>query len=129
MRDVDELLAQRGVIVGCEAIRLWINHFGRHFAQSIRRDGPRPNNKRHLDEGVISIRGKGHWLWRAIEADGDVLDTLIQTRRNAKAAKRFFRRLVTLSGRPTVVITPFRVIVCNALPGNGQIAQLDKACR
>lgn len=77
--DVEDLLAERGVIVSREAIRLWVNRFGQHFAQCVRRDRPRPNDKWHLDEVVITIRGKKHWLWRAIDADGDVLDILVQT--------------------------------------------------
>lgn len=96
--DVEDLLADRGVIVSWEAIRLWVNRFGGHFAGCIRRDRPRPNDKWHLDEAVITIRGKKHWLWRAI-------DILVQTRRNAKAAKRFFQRLTTQFGKPRVVIT------------------------
>lgn len=103
--DVEDLLAARSVIVSREAIRLWVNRFGQHFANCIRRDRPRPNNKWHMDEVVITIRGKKHWLWRAIDADGDVLDILVQTRRNAKAAKRFFQRLVSQFGEPRVVIT------------------------
>ncbi len=103
--DVEDLLAARGVIVSREAIRLWVNRFGRHFADCIRRDRTRPNDKWHMDEVVITIRGKKHWLWRAIDADGDVLDILVQTRRNGKAAKRFFKRLVAEFGEPRVVIT------------------------
>ncbi|GAW35404.1 transposase IS66 family protein [Roseovarius sp. A-2] len=103
--DVEDLLAARGVIVSREAIRLWVNRFGQHFANCIRRDRPRPNDKWHMDEVVITIRGKKHWLWRAIDADGDVLEILVQTRRNAKAAKRFFQRLVSQFGEPRVVIT------------------------
>ncbi len=103
--DVEDLLAARGLIVSREAVRLWINRFGQHFADCIRRDRPRPNDKWHLDEVVIMIRSKKHWLWRAIDANGDVLDILVQTRRNAKAAKRFFKRLVAQFGEPRVVIT------------------------
>ena len=103
--DVEDLLAARGVIVSREAIRLWVNRFGSHFADCIRRERPRPNDKWHMDEVVITIRGKKHWLWRAIDADGDALDILVQTRRNAKAAKRFFQRLVSQFGEPRVVIT------------------------
>ena len=103
--DVEDLLAARGVVVSGEAIRLWVNRFGRHFADCIRRDRPRPNDKWHLDEVVITIRGKKYWLWRAIDANGDVLDVLVQTRRNAKATKRFFQRLVSQFGEPRVVIT------------------------
>ena len=68
--DVEDLLAERGVIASREAIRLWVNRFGPHFANCVRRDRPRPNDKWHLDEVVFSVRGKKHWLWRAIDADG-----------------------------------------------------------
>ena len=98
-------MAARGVIVSREAVRLWVNRFGRHFANCIRRDRPPPNDKWHMDEAVIMIRDRKHWLWRAIAANGDVLDILVQTRRSAKAAKRFFKRLVAKFGEPRVVIT------------------------
>lgn len=93
--DVEDLLAERGVIVSREAIQRWVNQFGSHFAKCIRRERPRPNDKRHLDEVVITIRSKKHWLWRAIDATGDVFDILVQTRRNAKPARRFFQRLTS----------------------------------
>jgi putative transposase len=103
--DVEDLLAERGVIVSREAIRLWVNCFAPHFANCVRRDRPCPNDKWHLDEVVISIRGKKHWLWRAIDVGGDVLDILVQTRRNAQAAKRCRQRLINQFGEPRVVIT------------------------
>ncbi len=103
--DVEDLLAERGVIVSRETVRLWINRFGRHFATCIRRDRPRPNDKWHMDEAVITIGGQKFWLWRAIDADGDVLDILVQPRRNTKAARRFFSRLVRQFGPPRVVVT------------------------
>lgn len=103
--DVEDLLAERGVIVSREAIRLWINRFGTHFAACIRRDRPRPNDKWHLDEVVIPIGGVNHWLWRAVDANGDALDILVQTRRNAKAAKRFLTKLIAQYGQPRVIIT------------------------
>jgi putative transposase len=103
--DVEDLLAERGVIVSREAIRLWVNRFGCHFAGCLRRNRSTPNDKWHLDEVVIAIRGEKFWLWRAVDADGEVLDILVQRRRNAKAVKRFFRRLVTDFGEPRVVIT------------------------
>jgi transposase-like protein len=71
--DVEDLLAERGVIVSREAVRLWVNRFGRHFADCIRRNRSRPNDKWHLDEVVITIRGKKLWLWRAIDANGPSL--------------------------------------------------------
>ena len=103
--DVEDLLAERGIIVSRETVRLWVNRFGAHFAACIRRDRPKPSDKWHMDEVVITIRGKKHWLWRAIDANGDVLDILVQARRNAKAARRFFKRLVVQFGEPRVVIT------------------------
>ena len=103
--DVEDLLAERGVTVSRETVRLWVNRFGAHFAKCIRRDRSKPNDKWHLDEVVITIRGKKHWLWRAIDANGDTLDILVQTRRNAKAAKRFFTHLVEQFGPPRVAIT------------------------
>ena len=103
--DVEDLLAERGVIVSRETVRLWINRFGCHFANCIRKERPRPKNKWHMDEVVITIGGKKFWLWRAIDTDGDVLDILVQARRNTKAAKRFFSRLVRQFGQPRVVVT------------------------
>lgn len=103
--DVEDLLAERGVIVSREAIRLWVNRFGAHFAACIRRDRPRPNDKWHLDEVVIPIDGVKHWPWRAVDASGNTLNRLVQTRRNAKAARRFLARLIAQFGQPRVVIT------------------------
>ena len=103
--DVEGLLAERGVMVSREAIRGWVNRFGAHFAACIRRDRPRPNDKWHLDEVVIPINGVKHWLWRAVDANGDTLDILVQARRNAKAAKRFMARFIAQFGKPRVVIT------------------------
>jgi putative transposase len=67
--DVEDLLAERGVIESRGTIRLWVNRFGAHFAACIRRDRPKPNDKWHLDEVVITIRGNKHWLWRAIDTN------------------------------------------------------------
>jgi len=103
--DVEDLLAERGVIVSREAVRLLVNRFSRHFTNCIRRNRSHRNNKWHLDEVVIPTRGKKHWLWRAIDANGDVLDILVQTRRSGKAAKRFFKKLVAQFGAPRVGIT------------------------
>ncbi|WP_354544660.1 IS6 family transposase [Roseovarius sp. MBR-78] len=96
--DVEDLLAERGVFVSREAIRLWVNRFGAHFAACLRRDRPQPNDKWHMDEVVIQMGGVKHWLWRAVDGNGDTLDILVQTRRNAKAAKRFLTRLIAQFG-------------------------------
>ncbi len=99
------MLAERGVIVSRETVRLWVNRFGRHFAGCIKRDRPRPNDKWHLDEVVITIAGERFWLWRAVDADGDTLDILVQRHRNAKAARRFLHRLINVYGDPRVVVS------------------------
>lgn len=102
---VEDLLAECGVMFSRETIRGWVNRFGAHFAACIRRDRPRPNDIYYLDEVVIPINGLKHWLWRAVDANGDTLDILVQTRQNAKAAKRFMARLIVRFGEPMVVIT------------------------
>lgn len=103
--DVEDLLAERGVTVTRESVRRWVNRFGCHFATCIRRDRPAANDKWHLDEVVVPIDGVKFWLWRAVDANGDVLDILLQKQRNAKAAKRFLKRLIDQFGTPRVVIT------------------------
>lgn len=103
--DVEDLLADRGVMVSRETIRKWVNRFGRHFADCIRRDRPAAGDKWHLDEVVIPINGRKYWRWRAVDANGDVLDILVQPQRNAKAARRFLARLIDRFGEPRVVIT------------------------
>ena len=105
LRDVEDLLAERGVRVSHETVRSWVRRFGRQVAARIKKDRPVPADKWHLDEMVIVIGGKKHWLWRAVDARGDVLDILVQSRRNANAAKRFMRKLMLKWGAPRVLIT------------------------
>ncbi|PZX10591.1 putative transposase [Palleronia aestuarii] len=105
LRDVEDLLAERGVVVSYETIRVWIAKFGTQFAAKIRRDRPGPADKWHLDEVVLKINGVRHWLWRAIDANGDVLDILVQSRRDARAAWRFMRKLFKRWGLPRVMVT------------------------
>src|SRR5437660_10772031 len=106
LRMVEEMLAARGISVTHETIRQWGLKFGREFANRIRRRTPRRGDKWHLDEVVISIAGKKHWFWRAVDQDGFVLDILIQSRRDKKAAKRLFRKLLKKQGRaPRVLVT------------------------
>lgn len=105
LRDVEDLLAARGITVSYETVRDWVARFGVLFAAKVRRDRPRPADKWHLDEVVVSIKGRKHWLWRAVDANGDVLDILVQSRRNKAAAKRFFRKLFKAWGQPRVMIT------------------------
>ena len=105
MADVEDLLAERDITVSRETVRKWVNRFGRHFADYIKRDRPTAADKWHLDEVVVPINGVKQWLWRAVDTNGDVLDILVQPRRNAKAAKRFIARLIARFGKPRVVVT------------------------
>jgi putative transposase len=106
LRMVEEMLAARGIAVSHETVRQWALKFGQNFAKQIRRRLPAPGDKWHLDEVVISIAGQKHWLWRAVDQHGIVLDILVQSRRNAKAAKRLLRKLLKKQGiSPRVMIT------------------------
>jgi putative transposase len=106
LRDVELLLAERGVVVSYESVRRWCRKFGRSFANCLRRRRPRPGDKWYLDEVFIRIQGVQHYLWRAVDQDGVVLDIFVQDRRDANAAKRFFRRLLKgLQYMPRVIET------------------------
>lgn len=105
-RDVEELLFARGVIVTYEAIRQWCRKFGQSYANQLRRRRPRPGDKSHMDEVFLTINGERHYLWRAVDQDGHILDILVQRRRNQAAAKKFFRKLLKgLTYVPRVIIT------------------------
>ncbi len=103
--DVEDLLAERGVIISRKTVGQWVNRFGSHFAACIRRDRPTASDKWHLDEVVVPINGEKFWFWRAVDANGDALDILVQKQRNAKAAKRFLKRLIGRFVTPRVVVT------------------------
>ena len=106
LRMVEEMLAARGILVSHETVRQWALKFGQGYANQIRRRLPALGDKWHLDEVVISIAGRKHWLWRAVDQHGVVLDVLVQCRRNAKAAKRLLRKLLKKQGTaPRVMIT------------------------
>src|SRR5258707_7522071 len=106
LRMVEEMLAARGIVVSHETVRQWALKFGQPFANAICRRLPRAGDKWHLDEVVITIAGTKHWLWRAVDQHGIVLDVLVQSRRNAKAAKRLLRKLLKRQGQaPRVMIT------------------------
>jgi putative transposase len=106
LRDVELILAARGVAISYETIRDWSIRFGRLFALGLKRRRPRPGDKWFMDEVFIRIRGKLHYLWRAVDQNGTVLDILVQSRRDASAAKRFFRRLLkAMPGTPRVIVT------------------------
>ncbi|MDP9370871.1 MAG: IS6 family transposase [Chloroflexota bacterium] len=105
-REVEELLAERGVIVTYESIRQWCQKFGQVYANELRRRRLPTGDKWHLDEVFLQINGETRYLWRAVDQDGVVLDILVQSRRNKAAAKKFFRKLLKgLQYVPRVLIT------------------------
>ncbi|MFD9465439.1 IS6 family transposase [Streptomyces sp. NPDC060027] len=106
-REVEELMLQRGVIVSYETIRRWCAKFGQAYANGLRRrPWPWPGDKWHLDEVFIKINGEQKYLWRAVDQDGNVLDILVQNRRDKAAARRFFRRLMKKTRAvPRVIVT------------------------
>jgi putative transposase len=89
-RDVEEMLAMRGVTLSYETVRAWCLKFGQTYANGLRHKSPRPGDRWHLDEVFLKINGQLHYLWRAVDQDGEVLDILVQKRRDKKAAKKFF---------------------------------------
>src|SRR4051794_15118634 len=106
LRDVELILAERGITVTHESIRQWCRRFGADFARKLRRRRPRPGDTWHLDEVFLTIKGELHYLWRAVDQHGVVLDILVQDRRNGTAAKRFFKRLlVGLKYKPRRIVT------------------------
>ena len=106
IRDVEELMAERGVEVSREAIRCWVNKFGPMIAANIRRIRNRPTGRWHLDEAVVRIRGRRMYLWRAVDDEGEVLDVLVQKRRNKHAALKLLRRLLRNTGvHPEAIVT------------------------
>ena len=105
LRDIEDLLAERGVVVSYETIRQWAGTFGPEFAHRIKkRQGPR-GDRWFPDEMTVSIRGQRRYLWRAVDQEGDVLDILIQKRKNTQAAKTFFRKLLKGHSRVPFDIT------------------------
>ncbi|WP_458098144.1 IS6 family transposase [Roseomonas sp. WA12] len=106
LRDVELVLAERGITVTHESIRCWCRKFGSEFAAKLRRRRPKPGDTWHLDEVFLRINGQLHYLWRAVDQHGVVLDILVQDRRNGSAAKRFFRRLLAgLKDEPRRLVT------------------------
>jgi putative transposase len=104
-RDVEELLAKRGIIVTYETVRQWCRKFGPQYARNLKRRQGRLGDAWHLDEVFVNIRGELHYLWPAVDQDGDVIDILVQRYRNAHAAKLFFRKLLKGQGS-----TPWRLV-------------------
>ncbi|CAM5321265.1 IS6 family transposase [Streptomyces hirsutus] len=105
-REAGEPMRERGVLVSHETVRRWCAKFGQGCANGLRRRRPRPGDTWHLDEVFITINGEQKYLWRAVDQDGNVLDILVQHRRNKAAARRFFRRLLKGIGAvPRMIVT------------------------
>ena len=105
-RDVEEMMAERGVVVSYETIREWCQKFGQAYAKRLRIRRGRLGDRWHLDEVFLRINGRLQYLWRAVDQDGEVLDILVQPRRSRQAAKKFFRKLLKgLQYIPRAIIT------------------------
>jgi putative transposase len=105
-RDVEELLAERGLDISYETVRCWVLKFGPMIARRLRRCRPRPSNRWHLDEVVVRIAGRQMYLWRAVDHEGEVLDILVQRRRDTRAALRLMRKLLKKQGfTPKFLVT------------------------
>src|SRR5690606_30347975 len=106
LRDVEDLLAERGIDVTYETVRCWANKFGPAIAANIRRRRGRPDCVWHLDEMVVRIGGKRMFMWRAVDKEGEVLDVLVQKRRNKSAALKLLRKLLKKQGfSPEKIVT------------------------
>jgi putative transposase len=129
-RDVEELLAERGIDASYETVRRWFLKFGPSIAANIRRSRPRPSDHWHLDEMVISIRGDKYWLWRAVDNEGEVLDFLVQRRRDAQAAKKLMVKLLNRHGfAPSRVVTDRLRSYPAAFHAMGLTAEHDRGLR
>ena len=105
-RDVEDLLAERGLDISYESIRYWVLKFGKQYARRIDRIRPRSTSRWHLDEVFVTINDKRMYLWRAVDDEGEVLEVLVQSRRNKKAALKLIRKLLTKQGfQPSVIVT------------------------
>ena len=93
-RDVEDLLAERGIMVSYETVRRWVKHFGPTIAADLRRRRPKPHSTWHLDEVFIKIDGQLVYLWRAVNAEGEVFDVLVQSKRDKRAALKLMRKLL-----------------------------------
>jgi putative transposase len=123
-RDVEELLAERGIAVSYETIRRWCLKFGRAFADELRRRRPRPKDKWHADEVQLKFNGRKHWLWRAVDQDGVVLDILVQERRDQEAAEEFATaRVGRVGGSMPACVSCHRLACRTAIPRLPQAAR------
>ena len=105
-RDVEDLLAERGLDLSYETVRRWVLKFGPAISHRLHRQRSRPSNRGHLDEMVVRISGKRMYLWRAVDHEGEVLDALVQRRRDTRAAMKLMRKLLRKQGfAPRLVVT------------------------
>ena len=105
-RDIEKMMLYRGICVAYEAIRKWCLKFAQTYANQLRRRRPKPADKWHLDEVQIEIKGKQYYLWSVVDKNGQVIDILMQSRRDRRAADKFFRKLLKPQGfTPRVVVT------------------------
>ena len=105
-RDVEDMLAERGIDVSYETVRRWALKFGAIIARKLRRGRPRPDLRWHLDEVFVSINGRQLYVWRAVDSEGEVLDILVQPRRDRKAALKLMRKLLKKQGViPATIVT------------------------
>lgn len=105
-RDIEDLLHERGIEVSYEAIRLWCNKFGPEYAKRLKKLRHGFGDTFYIDEVFVKINGVQHYLWRAVDQDGDVIDVYLQQRRDAKTAKKFFKRLLNSNhGKPWKIVT------------------------
>lgn len=105
-RDIEDLLSERGIVVSYEAIRLWCNKFGPKYSKRLRRRHRGFGDTFYLDEVFVKIHGELHYLWRAVDQDGEIVDVFVQKKRDGKAARRFFARLLAAhGGKPRTIVT------------------------
>ena len=105
-RDVEDLFAERGIDVSYETVRRWVLKFGSIYARKLNKSRPRPSGQWHLDEVFVSINGKRSYLWRAVDDEGEVLEILVQSRRNKRAAIKLMRKLLKKQGFvPDIIVT------------------------
>lgn len=99
-RDVEEMLDERGIVISYESVRRWMLAFGPAIARRIQGQRPQPHRQWHLDEVLVRIGGRQMYLWRAVDAEGKILDVLVQAKRDTRAAEKFMRKLPKKQGWP-----------------------------
>jgi len=129
-RDIEKMLAERGLDVSYETIRRWFLKFGTVIATNLRRIRSRPSDHWHLDEMVIVIQRRHYWLWRAVDNEGDVLDFLVQRKRNAEAAEKLMKKLLEKQGfAPSRIVTDKLRSYPSAFRAIGLVAEHDRGLR